>query len=252
MTRLVTTPGVQLIAWTHFQPPAGVPWPTAASNGEELAHFAGRACYASWKRPNPATASTEGYIDHILEVGHYSVLEHAQATFYFTRISRGLTHELIRHRHFSYSQLSQRFADSSSQDLVVPPLFAGNKRAEQILEGVGDYTANAYAELLEIAEAAVETADPTSTSARKQAREAARAALPNATDTAIVVTGNIRAWRHFAQLRATAAADREICDLAVAVLLQLRSKYPASFADFVFSEEPDGRTVATAVHAEVS
>ena len=67
---------VQAIAWTHFEPPADVPWETDADGGQALAEFAGRACYQSWTKPNPATATNAGYLRHILEVGHLSVLEH--------------------------------------------------------------------------------------------------------------------------------------------------------------------------------
>ena len=70
------TPQVTLIAKTEFIPPAGVPWETDADGGQALAEFAGRACYQSWKKPNPATATNAGYLHHILEVGHLSVLEH--------------------------------------------------------------------------------------------------------------------------------------------------------------------------------
>src|SRR5689334_3139685 len=96
------TPRVQLIAKTEFIPPADVPWETDTDGGQALAEFAGRACYQSWSKPNPATATNAGYLRHILEVGHLSVLEHGQVTFYFTGVSRSFTHELIRHRHFSY------------------------------------------------------------------------------------------------------------------------------------------------------
>jgi thymidylate synthase (FAD) len=101
--------GVQIVAKTEFVAPAGVPWSTDADGGQALAEFAGRACYQSWAKPNPATATNAGYLRHILEVGHLSVLEHGTVSFYLTGISRSLTHELIRHRHFSYSQLSQRY-----------------------------------------------------------------------------------------------------------------------------------------------
>src|SRR4051794_31644263 len=93
--------GVQLIAKTEFTTPVGVPWTTDADGGQALAEFAGRACYQSWGKPNPATATNAGYLRHILEVGHLSVLEHGTVSFYLTGISRSLTHELIRHRHFS-------------------------------------------------------------------------------------------------------------------------------------------------------
>ena len=105
----VARPQVRLIAWTHFEPPDDVDWSTDAEGGQALAEFAGRACYQSWHKPNPATATNAGYLAHILEVGHLSVLEHGTATFYLTGVSRSFTHELVRHRHFSYSQLSQRY-----------------------------------------------------------------------------------------------------------------------------------------------
>ena len=71
---------VQVIAQTQFTPPADVPWETDAEGGQALAEFAGRACYQSWDKPNPATATNQGYLRHILEVGHLSVLEHGTVT----------------------------------------------------------------------------------------------------------------------------------------------------------------------------
>src|SRR5262245_62842939 len=105
----IVTPKVRPIGWTHFAPPDDVDWSTDADGGEALAEFAGRACYQSWSKPNPATATNATYLAHILEVGHLSVLEHGTATFYLTGVSRSLSHEFVRHRHFSYSQLSQRY-----------------------------------------------------------------------------------------------------------------------------------------------
>src|SRR5882757_10118425 len=115
---------VQLIAKTEFLPPADVPWETDTDGGEALAEFAGRACYQSWKKPNPSTATNAGYLRHILEVGHLSVLEHGSVTFYLSGISRSLTHELIRHRHFSYSQLSQRYVPEKRAAMVEPDVIA--------------------------------------------------------------------------------------------------------------------------------
>src|ERR1700754_537372 len=116
--------GVQLVAKTEFVAPEGVPWSTDADGGAALAEFAGRACYQSWKKPNPATATNAGYLKHILEVGHLSVIEHANATFYITGVSRSLTHELIRHRHFSFSQLSQRYVPAGEAVMVEPAVIA--------------------------------------------------------------------------------------------------------------------------------
>ena len=81
--------------------------------------------------------------------------------------------------------------------------------------------------------------------AEQQARQAARAVLPNATETRIVVTGNYRAWRHFIAMRASEHADVEIRRLAVECLRQLTDVAPAAFGDFQISALADGTEVAT-------
>src|SRR3712207_7304124 len=97
------SPRVQLVAKTEFLPPADVPWETDADGGQALAEFAGRACYQSWTKPNPATATNAGYLRHILEVGHLSVLEHGSGSMYLTGGSRLPTPELSPLPHFSYN-----------------------------------------------------------------------------------------------------------------------------------------------------
>jgi thymidylate synthase (FAD) len=101
-----------------------------------------------------------------------------------------------------------------------------------------------YTELLEGLEkkfADVEQA----TLRRKQARQAARAVLPNATETRIVVTGNYRAWRHFVAMRASEHADVEIRELAISCLRELQRVAPNAFADFEIVRLPDGTEVAS-------
>src|SRR3712207_3741803 len=141
--------GVQLVAKTEFIPPAGVPWTTDADGGQALAEFAGRACYQSWSKPNPATATNAGYLRHILEVGHLSVLEHGSVTFYLTGVSRSLTHELIRHRHFSYSQLSQRYVPERDAGMVEPDVIAADPELHAKFVAATDASLAAYTELLE-------------------------------------------------------------------------------------------------------
>lgn len=243
MTETVV-PKVQLIARTEFLPPADVPWSTDSDGGEALAEFAGRACYQSWKKPNPATATNAGYLRHILEVGHLSVLEHGTVSFYITGISRSLTHELIRHRHFSYSQLSQRYVPERDAAVVEPAVIAEDPELHARFIAATDAAAEAYAELLAGLERKFAD-EPNATLRRKQARQAARAVLPNATETRIVVTGNYRAWRHFIAMRATEAADVEIRALAVECLRQLQKAAANVFSDFVVSTLPDGTEIAS-------
>src|SRR3982751_487768 len=160
------------IAWTHFEAPADVPWETDADGGQALVEFAGRACYQSWKKPNPATATNEGYLRHILEVGHLSVLEHGTVTFYLTGISRSLTHELIRHRHFSYSQLSQRYVPERRAAMVEPAVIAEDPELHEKFLAATDAAQAAYAELLEGLEKRFADV-PNATLRHKQARQAA-------------------------------------------------------------------------------
>jgi thymidylate synthase (FAD) len=237
---------VRAIAWTHFEPPSDVDWTTDAEGGEALAEFAGRACYQSWSKPNPATATNAGYLRHILDVGHLSVLEHGSVTFYLTGISRSLTHELIRHRHFSYSQLSQRYVPERDAAMVEPEIIADDPELHAAFTAAAEASVAAYTTLLEgLEKNFAEEGSAGRTLARKQARQAARAVLPNATETRIVVTGNYRAWRHFIAMRATEHADVEIRALAVACLRELRRIAANAFADFAIDKLPDGTEVAT-------
>jgi thymidylate synthase (FAD) len=235
---------VQLIAKTDFLVPPDVPWSTDAAGGSALVEFAGRACYQSWSKPNPRTATNAAYVRHIIDVGHFSVLEHASVSFYITGISRSCTHELIRHRHFSYSQLSQRFVPEHDSQVVVPPGMADDPELQDIFKAAADASRATYTELLTRLEA--KFADqPNAVLRRKQARQAARAVLPNATETRIVVTGNYRAWRHFIAMRASEHADIEIRQLAIECLRQLIDLAPAVFSDFEISTLADGTEVAT-------
>ena len=234
---------VQVIAQTQFTPPVDVPWETDAEGGQALAEFAGRACYQSWSRPNPATATNAGYLRHILEVGHLSVLEHGSVTMYLTGVSRSLTHELIRHRHFSYSQLSQRYVPETDAAVVEPAAIAEDPVLHAKFLAATEAAVAAYADLLEGLEERFADV-PHATLRRKQARQAARAVLPNATETRIVVTGNYRAWRHFVAMRASEHADVEIRELAVACLRELQRVAGNVFSDFRISALADATEVA--------
>lgn len=235
---------VQLIAKTEFRAPADVPWDTDADGGQALVEFAGRACYQSWSKPNPRTATNASYISHIVEVGHFSVLEHASVSFYITGVSRSCTHELIRHRHFSYSQLSQRYVPEDDARVVLPPGLDDDPDLRQIVLDAADASRAAYLEVLERLEAKFAGA-PNAVLQRKQARQAARSVLPNDTETRLVVTGNYRAWRHFIAMRASEHADTEIRRLAIACLRELTAVAPAVFADFEITVLADGSEVAT-------
>src|SRR3712207_6516217 len=115
---------------------------------------------------------------------------------YLTGVSRSLTHELIRHRHFSYSQLSQRYVPERDAAMVEPAVIAEDPELHEKFLAATQASVDAYNELLAALERRFAD-EPNATLRRKQARQAARAVLPNATETRLVVTGNYRAWRHF-------------------------------------------------------
>ncbi len=239
---------VHLVAETRFVLNAwdDVPWQvwetTSSRDAEVLAEFAGRLCYQSWHRPNPATARNEDYLRNILGQGHFSVLEHAGFTVVLTGVSRSFTHEMVRHRHFSYSQLSQRFVGEEHARVVVPPLF---REDLEILEEVHRKTQEAYARLVQLAQRKLE-ALPDRRMRRKRAREAARCVLPNMTETHIVITGNHRAWREFFEKRGSLHADAEIREVAVRIFTEVaRPLAPHVYQDFEVVERrlPNGEAI---------
>ena len=225
---MITEPQVMLIAHTQLARTGGIPNVTewmevqkASTDEETLTTFAGRACYQSFHRPNPATADDGDYLRRtVFEQGHGSIAEHASATFYITGVSRAFTHELIRHRHLSYSQLSQRFVDEGEANIVLPPairdmdetlkvpgasifdLVTMKETLESVIDTAGELSAEDYGVLVGgLSETGL---------ARKQAREAARAVLPNMVETRIVVTGNLRAWKQVIDRRTAPDADKEM------------------------------------------
>lgn len=202
-----------------------------AQSGESLAEFAGRACYASWSRPNPETATNAGYLRNILKQGHFSVLEHASATFWITGVSRALTHELVRHRHLSFSQESQRYVPQNrvASTAIIPNVIREDEASMIAFLNARNAAYTGYRALID---RLAERFGSDTTAAKKAARQAARYVLPNATETKIVVTGNYRAWRHFVALRATEGADVEIRALAIEILKQLQRIAPNAFGDF--------------------
>lgn len=197
---------------------------------EMLTEFAGRACYQSFDRPNTATADTGDYLKRTLfEQGHWSIAEHASATFYITGVSRALTHELIRHRHLSYSQLSQRFVNEEDANIVAPPALRDDVEAKEYLDDVAGFANEAYTVLADRLMEDLEKAGLPKRDARKQAREAARAVLPNMTETRIVVTGNLRAWDEVTKRRTAPDADAEIREVMQMVRDELHEVAPNIF-----------------------
>lgn len=244
-------PVVTLIGKPQFIEPEHlkVQWHDAGTDGEKLAEFAGRLCYMSQR--NPAGRSTAEYLSNILKQGHGSVFEHAVFVLLIEGVSRSLTHELVRHRAgFGYSQLSQRYVDESDSAFVMPPAIQGDTVLEEAWQKQVGEAQESYVTAVERLIDRYSWIDD-KIHRRKLAREAARSVLPNATETKIVVSGNVRAWRTMLELRLGEGAEREIRRLAVRVLGTLRATSPAFFADFELYDAEDGEQAGRVVYHKV-
>jgi thymidylate synthase (FAD) len=256
--RLIREPAVYLLGRQYladaelerFLQDHGVSWETdTLIAGEKLTEVAGRVCYMSFARPRPG--GNQAYLNHILEVGHGSVLEHAVWNFIFAGVSRSLTHELVRHRPgWGYSQLSQRYVDESVAEYVEPDDIAADPELHRIWL---DAVAQSHQAYLRLAEKLQEkfAAEPDRTLRRKLARQAARSVLPNATETKIFVTANARALRNFIEQRASRHAEVEIRKLAVKVLQIMQKEAPHIFQDYQLAPLPDGTFEAVTEHRKV-
>ena len=225
-----------------------VTWQTDTEVGAEaLAEMAGRVCYMSYGK---GRKTNREFLEHIVEVGHGSVLEHGVWSFLITGVSRSFTHELIRHRHFSYSQLSQRYVDESESPYVEPDVIAADPELHRVWVEAVDAARAAYDKLVEGLQSKF-TEVPEKTLRRKLARQAARSVLPNATETKIFVTGNARALRHFIELRGSEHADVEIRKVAVAMLRILQAESPGLFSDYQLVTLADGSLATQTDHPKV-
>ena len=208
---------------------------------ETLTVYAGRSCYESWSRPNEKTREDKDYLRRTLfEQGHFSILEHASATFYLTGVSRALLAEITRHRHLSFSVLSQRFVSEEDANIVIPPAVRSAKEINEAYydEDLGGGVIGATENLKVMADLAiatyaglVEELQEVEGLPRKQAREAARAVLPNMTETRIVVTGNLRAWHEVIARRTAPDADAEFQEVAGMIREQLQQIAPEVFPE---------------------
>jgi thymidylate synthase (FAD) len=193
-----------------------------------LAEFAGRNCYLSFGKPNPATRNPDDYLSHIISSGHLSVLEHISLSLYVEGVSRSLLTELERHRHLSFSVVSQRYVDPRKTGYVIPPIFEDGG-FEEFYEAIWQTQLDIYEDLVSLAQKQGCNG--------KQSREAARSVLMNMAETRFVVTGNLRTWREIIAKRIDPAADKEIQRFAQSVLDIGIERYGVMFRDLEKSND---------------
>ncbi len=188
---------------------------------EKLIEAAGRTCYLSFDKTGGDTAAR--FCRMLLRSGHHSVFEHASATFRVRGGSRTFTHQLVRHRLCAFSQQSQRYVDERGFEVVEPDSIAGNPEAERIFDAHVERCRAAYEDLRGLG----------------VPKEDARFVLPNGAQSEIVITANLREWRHILELRGARTAQWEIRRFAVAVFEILVEHAPNVFADFRLSDDGD-------------
>lgn len=178
----------------------------------------GRVCYKSENRITEDSAHQ--FIANILKCGHESVIEHEKIS---VRIicDRGVSHEIVRHRIASYSQESTRYCNYSKERFgkeltFIQPIFWLDDSPEyKLWEKTMKAIEDAYNTLMEMG------VEP----------QQARSILPNSLKTEIVVTMNLREWRHFFKLRTATNAHPQMREIACEVLKEFKKQIPVIFDD---------------------
>ena len=214
---------------------------------EEIVEISGRICYMSFgKRQSPRTNSE--YIKNLIYQGHESVLEHINWTFLLTGVSRGFTHQLVRHRvGFAYSQLSQQYHQETDAKFVEPSHLSFSPKALEAWQQAIAITKQAYKNIIDELENLETTTSLGEEFNKKEIRRslnsAARSILPNGIETKIMITANARALRHFLKVRGSIIGDEEMRNVASELLQYLKQDAPSVFSDFQIETLSDGSSI---------
>lgn len=190
---------------------------TSYKDALTIVESAGRTCYKS--KESDTLEGKEKFIRNIIKSGHESVVEHFNITFRLTT-DRGVTHQLVRHRIASYSQESTRYCNYSknkfgTEIVVIDQKIDPKSKEYQVWEEYCLDAENTYLDLI------VKGVKP----------DTARSVLPTCLKTEIVMTANVREYRHFLKLRLDKHAHYLIRELAELMLKELKEKYPVFFED---------------------
>ena len=188
--------------------------------------LAGRTCY---KSEHKITAdSARDFVRRLIRSGHHSVIEHVGFTIHWV-VDRGVAHELVRHRLAAYSQESTRYANYAQEKFgreitVIRPFFwAEDTERYAVWKAAMEAAETSYFRLIELG------ARP----------EEARSVLPNSLKTEIVMTCNLREWRHVLDLRCSKGAHPQMREIMLPLLNELYEKAPVLFDDLYEKYEED-------------
>ena len=209
---------------------------------EKIVATAAKLCYSSSDisslKEGLTPEKTRSFIEMLVSIGHESVVEHVSFTFGIEGISRACSHQLVRHRIASYSQKSQRYVNENGFEFITPPSIQEIPEAKAEFDRVIDDIQKSYEKIAEIlteknkAEFIAAGIDEktAASKARKLANEDARFLLPNACETKIIVTMNVRSLFNFFEHRCCNRAQWEIRAVANEMLRLCIEAAPAIFA----------------------
>lgn len=184
-----------------------------------LIELAGRTCYKSESKITEDSA--EKFVRNILKRGHEAVIEHGSVTVRFT-CDRGVSHEIVRHRLASYCQESTRYCNYSKDGfggeitVIEPSWCSEGDPAYEVWKKACQRAELAYFDLMSIGCSPQES----------------RSVLPNSLKTEVVMTANMREWRHFLRLRTASVAHPDMREVAKMLLTEMKNRYPVFFEDF--------------------
>jgi len=194
-----------------------------------LIEKAGRTCYKSEDKITITSAGN--FAEMILKRGHDSVLEHATASVRFI-CDRGVSHEIVRHRIASYSQESTRYCNYKGDVCFVIPPWIDNLSPGEYSEGSHFGLVDEGAFKWFFAMLAAERSYNLLLDHRWKP-EQARSVLPNSLKTEIIMTANLREWRHFFTLRTALAAHQQMREVSIPLLAEFKSRIPIIFDDIL-------------------
>lgn len=178
----------------------------------------GRVCYKSEDKITETSA--QAFVGNIIKRGHEAVLEHASVTVKFT-VDRGVSHEIVRHRLAAYCQESTRYCNYSKDGFgrqvtfIQPHFLDRGTRGWELWVLACEQAEKAYFDLLNWGCSPQE----------------ARAVLPNSLKTEVVMTANLREWRHFFKLRTAPAAHPQMREVTIPLLRRMQELIPVVFDD---------------------
>ena len=204
-------------------------------NIENVIASSGRLCYSkvgvNELLQKHSKEDNERFIKMLADMGHHSPLEHVSFTFAVEGVSRALTHQLVRHRIASYSQQSQRYVNlDKTFDYIMPPSLEKNEVTTTVFENAMKDIKRYYNYLVDSLEESYISNGMNKREANKKAIEDARYVLPNACETKIVFTMNVRTLLHFFEKRCCSRAQWEIRNLANEMLRQCKEISPILFS----------------------